>query len=111
PEQLGPDGARLRCSACSAVFRVRAPAPPAPPTASDPERSALAPSGAAEGRGARSAPSLAPVQHREVSDVEKGPTWDRERLVVVAHADAETAKVVAEALEQWGLETLVAHDG
>ncbi len=26
PERLGPDGARLRCSQCSAVFRVRLPA-------------------------------------------------------------------------------------
>jgi CheY-like chemotaxis protein len=40
-----------------------------------------------------------------------GPRFDRERLVVVAHADADTAKSVADALESWGLEALVAHDG
>jgi CheY-like chemotaxis protein len=42
---------------------------------------------------------------------EPGPDFDRERLVVVAHADAETSKTVAEALEQWGLQVLVAYDG
>ena len=28
PERLGADGARLRCTQCSAVFRVRLPAAP-----------------------------------------------------------------------------------
>jgi len=96
PEQLGPDGARLRCSACSAVFRVRAPA------AAPPEERAPARAEAAE-RAVRARPPE--------PDAEPGPSWDRERLVVVAHADAETAKRVADALESWGLETLVAHDG
>jgi predicted Zn finger-like uncharacterized protein len=152
-EQLGPDGARLRCSSCSAVFRVRSPAAAAPPspTATTPDRSVLGEaarggtahaSGAAEGRGARSEPKASeahqdagvsqqvhrndglegrrsdpPAQHRIPSPVatpdapEPGPSYDRERLVVVAHADPDTAKAVAEALEGWGLETLVAHDG
>jgi predicted Zn finger-like uncharacterized protein len=30
PERLGPDGARLRCSQCSAVFRVDSLPLPAP---------------------------------------------------------------------------------
>ncbi|HSJ95904.1 MAG TPA: hypothetical protein VLC53_02455, partial [Myxococcota bacterium] len=31
--------------------------------------------------------------------------------MLVAHADPDTSKSVAEAVEGWGLETLVAHDG
>jgi len=31
PERLGPEGARLRCSQCSAMFRVRLPAEQAAP--------------------------------------------------------------------------------
>ncbi|HEY8494340.1 MAG TPA: response regulator [Myxococcota bacterium] len=51
------------------------------------------------------------VPHPVDEPVEPGPRYDRERLVVVAHADPETGKQVADALESWGLETLVAHDG
>lgn len=132
PEQLGPDGARLRCSACNAVFRVRAPAEsPAAPRAegadtvaqrgnaaqaapgsppSDAERAALERSAAA-GEGPRLDP---PARHRTETTAEPpepGPRYERERLVLIAHADAEAAKAVAEALEGWGLQTLVAHDG
>ena len=36
PARLGPEGARLRCSQCSAVFRVRLPAEQAAPAPADP---------------------------------------------------------------------------
>ncbi len=173
PEQLGPDGARLRCSSCNAVFRVRAPAPapahaPAPaasergasgeaphearPPGSTPGGRAASEGGGARSLQAREASALHgpaersasgarasearrdaaearqvprsegledrrsdPFAHRQgpVSDPapEPGPRYDRERLVVVAHADPDAAKSVAEALEEWGLETLVACDG
>ncbi|HTY19380.1 MAG TPA: response regulator, partial [Myxococcota bacterium] len=39
------------------------------------------------------------------------PRFDRERLVVVANANPESCKVLADALEGWGLQVLVAHDG
>ncbi len=157
PEQLGPDGARLRCSHCSSVFRVRLP-----PQASEasaqrgaaershqdaPAQQASAQRGAAErshqdapaqqasaqrGAAERShqdasaqspisaPPVVAPATPapaavpRPVSDPdprEPGPDFDRDRLVVVAHADAEMSKTVAEALELWGLQVLVAYDG
>jgi len=40
-DQLGPDGARLRCSSCNAVFRVRPPAGAAASSAAAPERAAV----------------------------------------------------------------------
>jgi predicted Zn finger-like uncharacterized protein len=167
PEQLGPDGARLRCSSCNAVFRVRSPGPAtslassseqsAPPEAPGDTREAPLrssaqagrPAGAAaEGRGTRDE-SKASEAHPEVAEArrlhrndgleghrsdssadpqgpartsasqhvlasdapEPGPRYDRERLVVIGHTDPDASKDVAEALEGWGLQTLVAHDG
>jgi predicted Zn finger-like uncharacterized protein len=118
PEQLGPEGARLRCSQCSAVFRVRRPDAPVPgatePEARpagaaapvEPAASAPTPPSVASPRDARSErlrnePPAAPV----------GPRFDRERGVLVASADVDGCKEVAEALEAWGLQVLVAHDG
>ena len=45
-EKIGPDGVRLRCSKCQAVFRVRAPAPspvPGPRSVAPPDAAAAAP--------------------------------------------------------------------
>lgn len=137
PEQLGADGARLRCSSCNAVFRVRPPAASSEPKASEAQPLAADPRAAQRGLAERSSPdakaseaqrpavdrSVAaeagprpapPARHRAETPPdapEPGPRYDRERLVLVAHADAEAAKAVAEALEGWGLQTLVAHDG
>ena len=126
PEQLGSDGARLRCSHCSGVFRVRLPPQASPASAqrgaaershqdapANPRISAspipnspiAAPPISAPPRSAPAAAVAAPDPR------EPGPEFDRERLIVVAHADAETSKTVAEALEQWGLQVLVAYDG
>ena len=47
-EKIGPDGARLRCAKCEAVFRVRVPeAPAAPVAAVEPPRAAAPPEPAA----------------------------------------------------------------
>lgn len=130
PEQLGPDGARLRCSSCNAVFRVRPPA--AKPAVAAPAAVEVASATTASAPSAVEPPRPEPVavppapaeaapapvetarppRHLSESDApEPGPRFDRERLVVVAHADPDVAKAVAEALEGWGLEALVAHDG
>jgi predicted Zn finger-like uncharacterized protein len=126
PEQLGPDGARLRCSSCNAVFRVRPPAAKAaaaaprleaavasPPPASVPPAVEPPPASPAAAPAPPAPVETAhPPRHLFESDPpEPGPRFDRERLVVVAHADPDVAKAVAEALEGWGLEALVAHDG
>jgi predicted Zn finger-like uncharacterized protein len=176
PERLGPDGARLRCSQCSAVFRVRVPgeAPREASPARDravsrdsaglrgasdlhldaPRRSSDGPpaqgrahasGGAAPGAGARSASareasaidgrgasrSEAPASDdREAratptsqprsaegrsatngANAPAAPTFDRSRLVLIAHPDTDRCKRLAEALEREGLQVLVAHDG
>nr|MDJ0868805.1 response regulator [Myxococcota bacterium] len=36
---------------------------------------------------------------------------DRERLVLVAHANPDACKVLVESIEGWGLQVVVAHDG
>jgi predicted Zn finger-like uncharacterized protein len=107
PEQLGADGARLRCSRCSAVFRVRlpqarpdsAPAPSEPGAARPPVEEAVPP------------PPRAVAQAAPPPAVAPEPPPDRERLVLVAHAEPELCKRVADALERRGLRVLVACDG
>jgi predicted Zn finger-like uncharacterized protein len=105
--KLRPEGARLRCSRCESVFRVRAPAQaaePAPRASSAPETVAPAPQ--APPREAtplrRPAPARAPQPEAPV---------DRERLVLVAHPEPEGGKELADALAAWGLRGIVVHDG
>ena len=128
PERLGPEGARLRCSQCSAVFRVRLPAQQAAPSdqvaRSEPEVSeaheaALPKSNqplSADGRslpenlapqsqGNRSEPRNADSSHSDA------PQFDHSRLVLIAHPDPDACKRIAEMLEREGVQVLVAHDG
>jgi predicted Zn finger-like uncharacterized protein len=119
PEQLGPEGARLRCSQCSAVFRVRRP-DAAGPGAAEPEArpaGAATPVVAAAAEAAPPPASAASPRERgerprsESPATPEGPRFDRARGVLVASANADGCKQVAEALEAWGLQVLVAHDG
>jgi predicted Zn finger-like uncharacterized protein len=79
--RIGPDGAKLRCTKCSAVFLVRAPqeapAPPRPPV-------------------------LERVDPPEVES--KG-------LILVADPEESRGKATADAIEHWGLDALLVHDG
>jgi predicted Zn finger-like uncharacterized protein len=102
--KLSADGARLRCSRCETVFRVRAPEPVPEPVAATPVESpavseAPVPSAAAAAASAPH-PDSAPEEPR-----------NRDRLVLVAHPEKETGKTLAEGLSAWGLETLLVHDG
>jgi len=102
--KLGADGARLRCSRCETVFRVRAPEPAPEPVVATPVESpavseAPAPS-AADVEASVPRPDPAPEQPR-----------NRDRLVLVAHPEKEKGKTLAEGLSTWGLETLLVHDG
>jgi predicted Zn finger-like uncharacterized protein len=90
--RLRPDGVRLRCSRCEAVFRVR-------PPAAGPAAAAQAPPAAS------AAPARPPVPEPAP------PARDRAHLVVVADPDSERAKRTAAAFSQAGLETVLAHDG
>lgn len=114
PARIGPDGAKLRCTKCSAVFLVRAPkssagasvaasaepaeakrvAPPVVPVVSAPAQTKVA------------APSL------EAPDVpERAAKIDPARLVIVADPDEARGKISAEAIESWGLTPHLVLDG
>lgn len=98
-ERLGPEGMRLRCSKCEAVFRVTPPAAVAPPAPAPlPAAAPVAPPAAAT---ASSAAEQAPPPSPE----------QRQRLVLLADPDVQAGKAIAHTLEQWGLEPLLVHDG
>lgn len=117
PERLGADGARLRCTQCGAVFRVRLPAAPsaeavAPIEAAPRSEPALATPSAKEPRISDGAAATTVGVVRSVEpDGAEAPHFDRSRLVLIAHPNADACKRIAEALEREGLQVLVAHDG
>jgi predicted Zn finger-like uncharacterized protein len=85
-ERLPAEGARLRCSRCEAVFRV------SPPAREEPARAAAL---------AQVDPSGAPPP----------PERDRQRLVLIADPEVDSAKATAQAISSWGLESVLVHDG
>lgn len=93
-ERIGPDGAKLRCTKCSAVFLVRAPKSGATPAAV-PEAPVAA---------AATAPSDPP---QTPPDAE----IDSTKLVIVADSDEARGKHTCEAVEGWGLIPLLVNDG
>jgi len=97
-DRIGPDGAKLRCTKCSAVFLVRAPkAPAVAPVQETPGEQAPAVETAAP-----ATPSEAPAQ---------GPEMDPASLVIVADPDEGRGKESADAIESWGLTPHLVHDG
>ena len=106
-DRIGPDGAKLRCTKCSAVFLVRAPKPvevaepaPTPVPQAAPETVAAPPAPVET-----SAPTEAPAPPEPVAGV------DRERLVLIADPDDARGKASAEAVERWGLQPHLVQDG
>ncbi|MBW2268223.1 MAG: zinc-ribbon domain-containing protein [Deltaproteobacteria bacterium] len=79
--RLQPEGVRLRCSQCDAVFRVT------PPVVETPQPRPAAPSADAE-----------PPRNG-------GPS------IVVADADIDAGKRTAQALTEWGYAPMLVHDG
>ena len=88
-ERIGPEGARLRCARCEAVFRVRVPSADASSVAQSAEAGSVA----------------------QPAEPRSAPAVDRGRLVVVADRDAELGKRTASALAQWGVQPVLVHDG
>lgn len=96
-EKLTPEGVRLRCGRCEAVFRVRPPAPTPDPVAAAPPEPIP-----------QSQPASAPEQpDSNPQSTAVNPEW----LVLVAMPDEELAKQTASALEERRLRTAVVHDG
>jgi len=89
--RLRPEGVRLRCSHCEAVFRVR------PPTAE--AEAAVNPRPAELSTPPAGQPPAEP------------PAVDRERVVLIADSDVEQGKLTANALVEWGLQPILVHDG
>ena len=92
PERLRPEGSRLRCSRCEAVFRVR-------------------PGGTAPNQPDALAPAKVAAAPPETSTSEPRDESRREKLVLVADPGVESGKAVAGALTDWGLEAILVHDG
>ena len=75
PERLGPEGARLRCSQCSAVFRVRLPIEqPAPADPVTPGEESRASDAAALGGVARSEPQASEAHQDALTRGNQAPS-------------------------------------
>jgi predicted Zn finger-like uncharacterized protein len=92
-EQIGPNGAKLRCTKCSAVFLVRAP-----------RAESVMPEAPIE------LPTPEPEIHSDPNPEPEGEV-DSARLVLVADPDEARGKLTAEAVRGWGLVPLLVHDG
>jgi len=103
-DRIGSNGAKLRCTKCSAVFLVRAPKAPqeaiAEPTE---ERRVEAP--VAESAPTPQAPSPVPDEPARTAPI------DPARLVIVADPDEARGKLSAEAIQSWGLTPHLVLDG
>ncbi len=93
--RVGPEGAKLRCTKCSALFLVRVPAASAeaaPAPAAHPAPTV--------------APAPAPPAARTAVSADAGPC-----SVLVADPDAARGKASVDALRGWGLTAQLVHDG
>lgn len=95
--KLRPEGARLRCTRCEAVFRVQPPAAP--------ERSDVASAPAERPAAASTTPKAPPP--RDVATEKR----DSARLVLVASPEEDAGKTIVSALSDWNLDTILVHDG
>ncbi|MBJ21718.1 MAG: hypothetical protein GY910_11810 [bacterium] len=97
-DRIGPDGAKLRCTKCSAVFLVRVPrvqdVAPVPPVVETP---AEAP--------------VVTVTPPPVDTPLPAPEIDPARLVIIADSNEARGKKSAEAVARWGLAQHLVHDG
>ena len=97
-ERMRPEGVRLRCARCEAVFQVT-PSGSAAGSARPPDsaRAEVAPPRPAVARAPAAPPQAA--------------AGDRSRLVLIADPEVEQGKATAGALAQWGLQPTLVHDG
>ena len=113
--KIGANGARLRCARCEAIFRVRAPA------VSEPVVPAAAATTTTTPSAAPTRPAAAQTQETASASVDqqvgRGETsgtqqhYDRDRLVLVADPKPEVGKQTVSRLGEWGIQTILVHDG
>jgi len=102
-EKLKPEGVRMRCARCDAVFRVRSPAhAPEPAAASSPQ--------IPQEKAPATESTSAPVQDPSRPAPSREPV-NRELVALVAIPEADLAKQTASALTKRGLHASVVHDG
>lgn len=89
-ERLGPEGAKLRCTKCSALFLVRVPKAPA-------QAASVAVPITSSAQSSPTAPAAG--------------TSDQGALVLVADPDAARGKASVEAIRSWGIRGELVHDG
>ena len=108
-ERIGRDGAKLRCTQCSAVFLVRptketAPVQVALPEEPEPVEAAVPPP-------PRRVPPDTIATGEAPSPPEPGARVDRDRLVLIADPDDVRGKASGEVVERWGLQPHFVQDG
>ena len=91
--RVGPQGARLRCARCEAVFRVRSP------------EASRADVQSVQWASPQAATGETPTSR------DTGREVDRELLVLIADSDIEAGKQTAAAVANWGLQPILVHDG
>ena len=109
---LRPEGVRLRCAKCEAVFRVRTPEnQPSPSAPAAAERSVPLDT---PGAGVESSPTkVSAALAGRSTETEPPPPVPDENAVRVLVADplADEGKVTANALAEWGVHPILVHDG
>jgi predicted Zn finger-like uncharacterized protein len=100
-EKLRPDGVRLRCAKCEAVFRVRPPADAELGADGDGPAETRAPADTAVRPAARPAPGAPPP----AAAVGSG------EMVLIGMPDADAGKDLEEALRSWGFAATTVCDG
>jgi predicted Zn finger-like uncharacterized protein len=108
-EKLRPDGVRLRCAKCEAVFRVRPPEGGDAP-ARDEDAVGEAPA-SARGAPRGEAPAVRAGAPPAAAERTASRQADGSDLVLIGMPDAEAGKDLEEALRGWGLRAAVVGDG
>jgi len=122
-ERMKPEGVRLRCAKCEAVFRVRMPGPPAEPAEPAPSpvaQQSAAPPVAPDGAGAQAPASSSPPAEMSSSSVSEqapeppeppSPVAADGPLILVAIPDAELGKQCEDSLKHLGFRASGVADG
>ncbi|MEZ4293294.1 MAG: zinc-ribbon domain-containing protein, partial [Myxococcota bacterium] len=100
--RVGPEGAKLRCTKCSALFLVRVPEASAAAVTAPAARPVPATPGAPATSAAAPVPAVAPTT---------SAAGDRRCVVLVADPDAARGKASVDAIRRWGVSAEVVHDG